>query len=214
MCVCFPGVSHRVVGSREVCFCSTGWKNQEQAPPDGTCVSTPSSWILQRTPPSKLNVGVDLWAAGGVFYVGYKATLEKPLIKMALSTNSAVMWGPSGSVGCSEGSLCPWHLHLSNGRPSGSRWCLVCLMARDYASTLKSGQPFLVSHASLYRPIGFGLLVFYRAIIFIRGKKDLQSCWLQYLSPSVAVLMPIRFSVIFLNLGSALCIVLKNHKYF
>lgn len=44
----------------------------------------------------------------------------------------------------------PWRLRPANALLSGSRWCLVCLMAGDYVSTAKSGRPFLQSHKHRY----------------------------------------------------------------
>lgn len=143
------------MGSREVCICSAGGTNQEETMPECTCVSTPSIWLLQPTPLSKLNVGVDLWPAG--IFVSFKATLEMS------PKNGLEQLQPCHVRTCDfkrlcwllRGSRCPWHLHLTNAWLSGNRWCLVCLMARDYVSTVKSGQPFLRSHASLWRKIGF-----------------------------------------------------------
>lgn len=76
-----------------------------------------------------------------------------------------------------RGSRRPWHLHLTNAQLSSSRWCLVCLMARDYVPTVKCGQPFFMSRVTLWKKkVDFGTFCLKKKIIFFHPgrKKDLQ----------------------------------------
>lgn len=134
-------------------LCSAVWEDPEETTPASTCASSPLRAAPPPTPPLKSNVGVDLWP----HCVSVKATKQKlspssgDAVKIKKYKNDlshlhqektfsaallcfCVYVGADGWVGDGRGGLVAaldTSIEPSGAQLSGSRWCLVCLMALD-----------------------------------------------------------------------------------